>query len=1447
MKLFPKLLGVCLSFTLLGQINTPSGATMPFGANPSYGNGILPTNLPTGGTYGKSQDAADAYIEWKNFYVDQSCNGGTQARVKFDDVSKTVSEGIAYGMLLSVYAADKPLFDKLWAYYKANSNGNGIMNWKINGCSGVNGPNGATDAELDAAMALIIAESQWPNLNSPYDYGTEANTLISKIKQFEMESGSYQAINGDGWGFGNSCRNPSYQSPAYYTAFANHVSSDATFWNNAVSGAYTLITANAHGTTGLVSDWSDNNGNKNQCNGGYDGYGFDACRNPWRMATDVIWWNRAQGATQCNKYASYINSQGAGNVRGPRNLDGSGGGNHNATFVSTYAMALVGAASTHQSLLNSMYTETKNVKDALQNNYPSGYFGNTLRCLALFVMSGNFWKPGSQATQEIDIQASSASIPNGGTFDFQNVQNSSNKSVTFTIENKGSLALSLTGSPIVNVTSGATNFSVTTQPSTTTISGGNSTTFVVRFTPGSNGVKNGAISISNNDANENPYIINLTGTGTATATSPEIAVSYNAANVTTGGTVNLGALTQNAIAYYTFTITNSGDAPLNISNAAITGTGYSIDALPPASIAIGGSGTFRIKLNPTSTGTKTGSISFNTDDPDENPFTISLTANATSCATSITNTSVIQDYEANNNVALAYTPVGAINQAFVNPNKNTRNPSHIVAQYVRSTTNDYDGIAYTSCGTNFTLTTAKPIISILVYSPQIGVEIVCSPKKTGALPINADYSSDKKLYTTKANQWERLYFDLSNVVVNTSQFVRLDFMIDPLRQKLGASAADRTFLLDDIRFDANPCLTDLPASEVFNDFEDHKNISLVYGPASPSAYTEVFNNPSVGGMNTSALVAKFDRGATGAYAVAHYSACGGSLNLSGKTVISMLVYSSAVGADITMALKNASSVDVLASTRKTTVANQWQRLYFDFSGIAGNTSVAFLDIFPDPTIAKGAATYYFDDIRYDVNPCFTGIATTGVMMDYDNNRYLIQSNSNAAFNDIIVNPSATGINTSATVARLVRPATGPYNLIRYASCGTNFDLSPGKTVYALDVYSPVANTRVTMMLKKANQTTTLVADSALVTAANTWQTITFDFSAAVSDNSGAFLDIYLDPNIANGAQTYYIDNLRFAPPAPEINVKVGSATILTDGSYNMGSVQAGSSSSPVIFTIQNNGTSDLNLTSNPKISISGANSAEFTIDEALTISPIGAVSTTTFYVTFSPVSAGSKTALITINNNDANESQYKITLNGTATALPAPDINAKVGTVTYLTGSTYDFGTITEATTSQVQFTLENLGNAPLTITNATVNSTEYQVQLLTPNPDAAILVTFSPTSTGTKNAILTITSNDPDENPYVINLAGIASVNNSLLETLETSVQIAPNPVQDVLNVTASSALPGETSLRLYNYQGQLVFQGTLASSSSVTIPMTQLTSGIYSLELANGKTMLVKKIMKP
>ncbi|WP_282148590.1 LamG-like jellyroll fold domain-containing protein [Algibacter lectus] len=88
---------------------------------------------------------------------------------------------------------------------------------------------------------------------------------------------------------------------------------------------------------------------------------------------------------------------------------------------------------------------------------------------------------------------------------------------TFTITNNGGTNLNLTGSPRVNIT-GSPDFTISAQPPVTTITGGNSTTFVVAFSPSAPtiGTRTATISIINDDADENPYTFTVEGYGDQT-------------------------------------------------------------------------------------------------------------------------------------------------------------------------------------------------------------------------------------------------------------------------------------------------------------------------------------------------------------------------------------------------------------------------------------------------------------------------------------------------------------------------------------------------------------------------------------------------------------------------------------------------------------------------------------------------------------------------------------------------------------------------------------------------------------------------------------------------------------------------------------------------------------------------------------------------------------------
>ena len=102
-------------------------------------------------------------------------NGGGLRVQRPENGNDTVSEGIAYGMLMAVYMADKATFDGLWAYAKARRNGKGLMNWHYDANGGVVGNGAATDADEDMGFALVMADKQWGG------YSGDANALIAAI------------------------------------------------------------------------------------------------------------------------------------------------------------------------------------------------------------------------------------------------------------------------------------------------------------------------------------------------------------------------------------------------------------------------------------------------------------------------------------------------------------------------------------------------------------------------------------------------------------------------------------------------------------------------------------------------------------------------------------------------------------------------------------------------------------------------------------------------------------------------------------------------------------------------------------------------------------------------------------------------------------------------------------------------------------------------------------------------------------------------------------------------------------------------------------------------------------------------------------------------------------------------------------------------------------------
>jgi hypothetical protein len=137
---------------------------------------------------------------------------------------------------------------------------------------------------------------------------------------------------------------------------------------------------------------------------------------------------------------------------------------------------------------------------------------------------GTAWAKNLFVAPEMDVQGKSSSIADGDTTpsgsddtDFGSTDISGGSvDHTFTIENTGSAALNLTGTPEVAIVgTHAADFSVTAPPTSPVAPGGGTTTFSVSFNPSAVGLRQATISIANDDPDENPYDFAIQGTGTA--------------------------------------------------------------------------------------------------------------------------------------------------------------------------------------------------------------------------------------------------------------------------------------------------------------------------------------------------------------------------------------------------------------------------------------------------------------------------------------------------------------------------------------------------------------------------------------------------------------------------------------------------------------------------------------------------------------------------------------------------------------------------------------------------------------------------------------------------------------------------------------------------------------------------------------------------------------------
>lgn len=298
--------------------------------------------------------------------------------------------------------------------------------------------------------------------------------------------------------------------------------------------------------------------------------------------------------------------------------------------------------------------------------------------------------------------------------------------------------------------------------------------------------------------------------------------------------------------------------------------------------------------------------------------------------------------------------------------------------------------------------------------------------------------------------------------------------------------------------------------------------------------TTVVNNPNSAGINTTTKVAKMVKGAGQPW--------GGSLltlskniDFSTNKIFRVKVFSPRAGAKMLLKVENSDNPGInFEKEVATTVANEWEYVYFDYSTI--NTAQSFnrlVVIWELGTTGDGSANFTFlmDDFEL-VNSLpapplslpltFESATTNYNWFGFDGGDVTIQNN-----------PNAGGINNSAKVAKMVKNAGQPWGGSFLTLTGP-INFSANK-IFRMKVYSPRAGAKVLLKVENSSNPGLNFEKETVVSMANNWEDLVFDFTGINTANSYDRIVLIFDlgtPGDGSSNFTFFFDDIRLTNTAP---------------------------------------------------------------------------------------------------------------------------------------------------------------------------------------------------------------------------------------------------------------------------------------------------------------------------
>ncbi len=440
-------------------------------------------------------------------------------------------------------------------------------------------------------------------------------------------------------------------------------------------------------------------------------------------------------------------------------------------------------------------------------------------------------------------------------------------------------------------------------------------------------------------------------------------------------------------------------------------------------------------------------------------------------------------------------------------------------------------------------------ITARIYSPDADIPVRIKIEDASDNTVTVE----TEVRTTMANAWEELTFDFANQAMGTAALdvtatynkisVFFNFGTD------GATAGEKTYHIDDIIWIGGGGITPGPTDFTALTF-DEPNVNYVF-TGFGGANGMLAADPGNAGNQVGQIV-KSDTAETWAGVTISTGANESVPRFpvdADNTRITVRVYSPAAGVPVRVKIEDASDNTVTVESEvATTMANAWETLTIDFANQAMGTAAVDVNAtynkmsvffnFGTDGMTAGEQTYYLDDVTW-IGGGGTGGPGPGMFtsLTFDDPMVAV------AFTDFggavgTLQPDPTG--GTNQVARIVKTDMAELWAGTTISTGPNdsvprLPIDAQNTRITVRAYSPDANTPIRVKIEDASDPTVSVEAEVMVTAANTWETVTIDFADEVSGTAAVDVNATYDKmsvffnfgttGAMAGEKTYFLDDV----------------------------------------------------------------------------------------------------------------------------------------------------------------------------------------------------------------------------------------------------------------------------------------------------------------------------------